>query len=122
MFSRTDRRPQEILKAAAGAQVVGIDEVHFWDAEIVPVCAALKNLGVRVIAAGVDLDHRGQPFAAAAGLERIADEVVRLTSTCAQCGAAAAYTQRLIESSEPIVVGGVGDYEPRCEKCFEPMA
>jgi thymidine kinase len=115
-------RPQEILKAAAGANVVGIDEVHFWNTDIVPVCAALKSRGCRVIAAGVDLDHRGQPFAAAAGLERIADDVQRLTAICARCGAVAVYTQRMIASDEPIVVGGAGDYEPRCAACFEPMA
>lgn len=115
-------RPRQILMAAAGAQVLGIDEVHFWDIEILPVCEALKTAGMCIIAAGVDLDHRGQPFAATAGLERIADDVQRLTANCARCGAVATYTQRLIASNDPIVVGGVGDYEPRCEACFEPMA
>jgi len=110
---------REIPDAASGADVVGIDELHFFDAAIAGVIGDLSQCGATVIAAGVDLDHRGDPFPSVFAVERIADRVTRLTSRCSRCGKDARFTQRLIDSNEPIVVGGVGDYEPRCADCFE---
>ena len=52
--------------------VVGIDEVQFFDERIVEVCDALANRGVRVIAAGLDQDYRGQPFGPIAPLMGVA--------------------------------------------------
>ena len=39
-------------------QVVGIDEVQFFDEDIVKVAIDLANKGVRVIAAGLDMDFK----------------------------------------------------------------
>lgn len=110
----------ELVDAIGNAEVVGIDEVHFFDATLAEVCNALVATGCSVIVAGVDLDQRGQPFDVMAALERDADVVKRLTATCVRCGAEATHTQRLIESDARIAVGGKGDYEPRCKKCFQP--
>ena len=109
----------EITEAVGGAAVVGIDELHFFNAAIADVIGELSIRGKTVFTAGVDLDHRGEPFASITAVERIADRVTRLTSRCSRCGADAQFTQRMIDSDEPIVVGGVGDYEPRCADCFE---
>ena len=37
-----------------------------------------------------------------------------------RCGNPAKHTQRLVESSDLIVVGAGGMYEARCRRCFEP--
>ena len=42
--------------------VVGIDEAQFFDAEIVSVAQELAKRGIRVLAAGLDMDFRGEPF------------------------------------------------------------
>ena len=42
--------------------VVAIDEVQFFDPEIVEVCDYLAEQGIRVIVAGLDQDFRGEPF------------------------------------------------------------
>src|SRR5512144_491673 len=42
--------------------VVAIDEVQFFSPDVVDVCSRLADRGVRVIAAGLDLDFRGEPF------------------------------------------------------------
>jgi thymidine kinase len=111
----------ELLGELAGeASIVGIDEVHFFDPPLVAVCEALAGTGRRIIAAGVDLDHRGNPFEIVRQLETIAAEVVRLTAICSRCGGVARFSQRLVASDDPIVVGGAGDYEPRCDRCFQP--
>src|SRR5574344_422404 len=43
-------------------EVVGIDEVQFFDENIVWVCNQLADKGVRVIVAGLDMDFKGAPF------------------------------------------------------------
>ena len=52
----------ELLARSTGFEVVGIDEVQFFDASIVEVVESLANAGVRVVCAGLDQDYRGQPF------------------------------------------------------------
>ena len=42
--------------------VVAIDEVQFFDKEIMLVCDYLAKKGVRVMAAGLDTDFRAEPF------------------------------------------------------------
>lgn len=110
---------EELGDCVGDAKVVGVDEVHFFDASFADGCKQLADQGVHVICAGVDLDHRGNVFDSIAAIESIADEVIRVTAKCARCGAVAKFTQRMVERDARIVVGGAGDYEPRCVKCFE---
>jgi thymidine kinase len=37
-----------------------------------------------------------------------------------QCGAPANRSQRLVQSTDRVVVGGADQYEARCRRCFEP--
>ena len=55
------RHPREILEAGREAQVLGIDEVQFFDRSVVDVCQELASLGIRVIVAGLDTDYRAKP-------------------------------------------------------------
>jgi thymidine kinase len=107
--------------AAGGmAQVVAIDEVHFFGAALTPVCLELIRRGVRVILAGVERDHRGVPFEPFPYLLCEADEVVKLSGKCAVCGGPSVHSQRMIASDAAIVVGGAEAYQARCRECFEP--
>jgi thymidine kinase len=109
------------IRGAAGRSVVvGIDEVHFFDESVVGACRDLTAAGTRVIAAGVEIDHRGRPFETVRLSIEIANEVTRLTAICTRCGAAARHSQRLIPGDARLVVGGAGAYEPRCDQCSEP--
>lgn len=111
---------QAARRAAGSHRVVGIDEVHFFDDSLVDVCHELVEADTRVVAAGVEMDHRGQPFEVVRRLADVAHDVTRLTAICARCGAAARHSQRLAGGNARIVVGGAGMYEPRCDRCFEP--
>jgi len=42
--------------------VVALDEVQFFDDDVVALCEELADRGVRVIVAGLDMDFRGVPF------------------------------------------------------------
>ncbi|GJQ36410.1 MAG: thymidine kinase [Anaerolineales bacterium] len=100
--------------------VVGLDEVQFFDPEIVGVAQELAERGVRVIAAGLDTDFRGEPFGSMPVLMAKAEEVLKLHAICMVCGGEASRTQRLVNGKparydEPVVIVGASElYEARC--------
>src|SRR5215213_3519389 len=51
---------QKILLLAQGVDVIGIDEAQFFDDEIANVCDDLAFRGIRVIAAGLEMDYNGK--------------------------------------------------------------
>lgn len=112
---------EEILRRLdPRTEVAGIDEAQFFDAGLPRLCSHLADLGKRVIVAGLDMDFRGVPFGPMPELMAIAEQVQKITAICARCGAAASYTQRLVESEERVVVGAKDVYEARCRRCHEP--
>ena len=111
---------QEVWDAVEDrTEVIGIDEVQFLDEGIVSVCNKLANMGKRVIVAGLDKDYTARPFEPVPQLLAIAEYITKALAICVRCGNPANYTQRLIDSSERIVVGAEGAYEARCRRCFE---
>lgn len=114
----------EILNLVSeDTDVIAIDEVQFFDDEIVEVCKKLADRGKRVICAGLDLDFRGEPFGPVPKLLAIAEFVDKIQAICVVCGNPATRTQRLINGkpakySDPIVLVGAKEaYEARCRKC-----
>ncbi len=103
-------------------QVVGIDEVQFFDEGILDVVQRLANDGRRVVCSGLDMDFRGEPFAIMPRLLAIAEMVDKLTAVCVVCGGPATRSQRLIQGEparwdDPVIqVGAAEAYEPRCRK------
>jgi len=84
------------------------------------VADALSNRGLRVIVAGLDRDFRGRPFEPMRQLMAIAEYVDKTLAVCMRCGAPANRSQRLVEQDARVVVGGAGQYEARCRRCFHP--
>jgi thymidine kinase len=101
-------------------EVVGIDEGHFLDAALVEVATTLADRGMRVIVAGLDQDYRGRPFEPMPSLMAVAEYVDKTLAICMQCGAPANRSQRLVEATDRVVVGGSEQYEARCRRCFKP--
>ena len=102
-----------------GVKVVGIDEVQFFDDEIVNVCMELADGGVRVIAAGLDQDYLRRPFGPMPALLAVAEDVSKMHAVCVRCGGLAHYTQRVAGGNSQIEIGD-GTYEARCRVCYEP--
>lgn len=106
-------------------EVVAVDEVQFFDETIADVCDHLADRGLRVIAAGLDQDFRGEPFGPMPLLLARAERVDKLHAICVACGASASRTQRLIDGrparyDDPVIlVGGSESYEARCRNCHE---
>ena len=101
-------------------EVIGIDEGQFFDAELPAVCTALADQGKRVIVAGLDQDYLWKPFEPMPQLLAIAEYITKTLAICMVCGAPANHTQRLVASSERVLVGASGTYEARCRHCFDP--
>lgn len=128
-FKATDvLSPEEIITLGREAQVIGIDEVQFFDekrAELIEDINRLMSYCCRVIISGLDMDFLGKPFDVTAYLMAMADHVEKRTAICVRCGQEAVLTQRLI-NGEPApfdsprkLSGSVPNviYEPRCRGC-----
>jgi len=97
-------------------RVVAIDEVQFFDDDIIKVVAKLARRGVRVICAGLDQDYKGKPFGPIPHLLAIADSVNKVHAICTVCGAPATKTYRKsdCENTKQLLVGESDLYEARC--------
>ena len=118
---------KEIMDVYKGEEIVAIDEIQFFDKDIIGVVEALQQKGANVIGAGLNLSFRGEPFGEMGHLISIANKVNILTAVCEipGCEQPATRTQRLINGkpahyNEPLVAIE-GDkknekYEARCLK------
>lgn len=109
---------EDIILLAGDCDVVGIDEVQFFDNRIVHVASVLANAGKRVIMAGLDMDFEGNPFEPMPQLMSIAEYVTKVHAICMKCGDLASYSFRLTEAKDKVVLGEKDSYEARCRKCF----
>ncbi len=109
-----------LARVLPDTEVVGIDEGQFFDQELPAVCNAIADQGKRVIVAGLDQDYLGKPFEPMPQLLAIAEYITKTLAICMVCGAPANHTQRLVASSERVLVGAQGTYEARCRQCFDP--
>ncbi|MDG6909318.1 MAG: thymidine kinase [Nitrososphaerota archaeon] len=118
------RKIKEVARSN-GLDAIGVDEVNFFPDSIVDLLDSLAD-AKRVIACGLNLNFRAEPFTTTMELAARADRVRYLSAVCVVCGQEATRTQRLIggkpapRNSPTIVVGGKEMYEPRCRSCFEP--
>jgi len=110
-----------LVKIDHRAEVIGIDEAQFFDLKLVQVCTQLADAGKRVVVAGLDKDYLGKPFEPMPQLMAIAEYIEKTLAICMKCGNPANYTQRLVDSSDRVLVGATGTYEARCRRCFEPV-
>lgn len=108
----------DILLLSGDCDVVGIDEVQFFDNEIVSVAQKLSRQGKRVILAGLDMDFEGNPFEPMPSLMAIAEYVTKVHAICMKCGDLAAFSLRLSDSKQKVMLGEKEAYEARCRKCF----
>jgi thymidine kinase len=109
---------EDILLLSGNCDVVGIDEVQFFDDRIVSVVTQLANQGKRVIMAGLDMDFEGHPFEPMPKLMAVAEYVSKVHAICMKCGDLAAFSLRLSDSKQKVMLGEHSIYEARCRKCF----
>jgi thymidine kinase len=124
----------ELVSFLSEPEVVGIDEIQFFDAAIVGVCLDLVNNGKTVICSALATDFRGDPFKFRNSSTHVGEllphaTVLTLRAICTHknedgtiCGRDAMMTQRLIDGkpaprdSPLVLVGGAEAYEARCRE------
>ncbi|MCY8825794.1 thymidine kinase [Bacillus atrophaeus] len=126
MTSHVIAAPAEIWNhISETTDVIAVDEVQFFDRMIIEVLSSLADKGYRVIAAGLDMDFRGEPFGVVPDLMAMAETVTKLQAVCSVCGSPASRTQRLINGKpasyeDPIILVGASEsYEARCRHHHE---
>lgn len=105
--------------------VIAIDEVQFFDEEIVQICDYFADRRQACHGGWIRYGFRGVPFSVMPELFTHAEFVTKLTAVCTKCGAPATRTQRLVNGKpasydDPIIVVGASEqYEARCRHCHE---
>ncbi len=99
-------------------EVIGIDEVQFFDGPVVEFCEQMADEGRRVVVAGLDQDYRGNPFGPMPHLLSVAEYITKLMAICVRCGNPAHRSYRLAEDPQQVLVGTDEQYEARCRRCF----
>ncbi len=118
----------EILdKIEDGVEQVFIEEVQFFDTNIVPVVEELLDRDIEVVVTGLPTDFRNEPFGEMPILLAKADNIDFLTAICTHeeedgriCRKEATRTQRFVDGKHPrytdpiIVIGAEESYAARC--------
>lgn len=110
----------EIAPLVGEAEVIGIDEAQFFGRPLAALCEHLRDAGRTVIVAGLAHDTWGQPFPPLPKLIARADVCIPLRPPCQVCERPADFHQRVTPIIDGHLIGGPGDYEPRCAAHFTP--
>lgn len=129
-FPATSITSLEELKALlikTKPDVLGGDEVQFfgrWFFWFLRNLKQRKDISLRVILAGLDMDAWGRPFGIMPHLLAIADHVQKVTAVCFQCknpDIPATMSQKISQGTgERIEIGDQELYEARCLRCWTP--
>ncbi|MEV4282956.1 thymidine kinase [Actinoplanes xinjiangensis] len=111
-----------------GVEVIGVDEIHMFTVDDIAFLGAAVRSGVKVVVAGIDLDHRGQLFAPVRALFELAPaEVIYRRAVCDVCRSLDATHTQVLENGKPMIRelapstalpdDGTYTYEARCRRC-----
>lgn len=98
-------------------KAIAIDEVHFFDKDIVNLVDELANEGFLIILSGLDQDYLRRPFGVMPKLLSIAENIDKLQAICLKCKNIATCTYRKNNSEKLKLLGDVDEYEARCRQC-----
>lgn len=108
-------------RVRSNTDLIVLDEAQFFAPTVLDeVLTLLHERSMSIFAAGLDRDYLGRPFGPMPALLAHADDIVKLTASCANCRGldAATMTHRKRGGAEQIQIGGADDYEPLCRRCW----
>ncbi|KAF2958707.1 thymidine kinase [Thermotoga sp. Ku-13t] len=101
---------------------VFIDEVQFFDKDLVKLVRKLLDENVNVFCAGLDLTFKQNPFETTMLLLAFANEVIKKKAVCHVCGEHnATLTYKISDSDSEIDVGGKEKYIAVCRDCYNGL-
>jgi len=105
-----------LLQLQPEVKVVAIDEVQFFENDVVEWAVLARSVGISVLAAGLDRESSGRTFGPMGDLLAQADVVHKIKTEC-RCGLLAHQTRRKPDAPEGMV-GGAERYESVCWDCY----
>ena len=116
--SITIKDEKKLLDIPSDINIIGIDEIQFFNKNIVDICIQLANRNKRVIISGLDKDFKGKPFGIMPNILSEAEYISKLNAICNICGNYAFFTKRISTDKEQILLGELDKYEANCRSCF----
>jgi thymidine kinase len=115
---------EELLQTLeTDTDVIGIDEVQFFDEGLIEVIHHLTQAGKRIIMAGLDMYSSGEPFGIVPILACQAKYVHKLHAVCVDCGHDAYISYKIDNTKEKLKstvdVSSVGKYIALCQSCWQ---
>lgn len=98
--------------------VIAIDEIHFFNKNLVNLCEKLADSGKIVLTSGLDKDAFGKPFETTTRIMAEAEFVKKVHARCELCKAKANFSHRTNEDKNTISVGAKDKYRALCRTCF----
>ena len=116
--SITIKDEKKLLDIPSDINIIGIDEIQFFNKNIVDICIQLANRNKRVIISGLDKDFKGKPFGIMPNILSEAEYISKLNAICNICGNYAFFTKRISTDKEQILLRELDKYEANCRSCF----
>jgi thymidine kinase len=108
------------IDQVSNIDILLIDEAQFFT-NIGNAIDAYLEMGIDVVAVGLDMDSNGKPFGSMPALMAKANKVHKLTAHCSVCGDNATRTYRKPDAAkDQVLIGGTETYEPRCLEHWSP--
>ena len=98
-------------------EIVGIDEGQFFP-DLVEFAEEMASKGKTVIISALDGTFQRKPFGSVLELIPMAEDVIKLSAVCRNCGADAAFSRRLTDETKIEIIGGADKYVAVCRRCF----
>ena len=98
--------------------VVLIDEVQFFNPQIISTVKEMSEAGKDVILSGLSMDYKNQPFGSMQDLILFADQTFTLTGDCFICDKPSTHTFRKSRHYAQVVIGNSDIYESLCIDCY----
>ena len=121
------QNPSEMLDASNNYKVIAIDEVMFFGEELLKTIDIFRKKGKMILASGLDLDFKAEPFGIMPKILAFADDIIKTHGTCEYkgCSDLANRTQRLINNNpahynEPLIsIEGSENFESYECRCLD---
>ena len=97
--------------------IILIDEGQFFT-DLMEVLYLVNTLNKHVFIFGLDGDFKRNRFGQILDLIPHCDTVKKLTAVCNECSKTAIFSHRTNESSEQMLIGSQGVYQPLCRVCY----
>ena len=116
--ARSCSRLGDLLSEINDYDVICVDEIQFYPDNL-EFAECVASLGKILVASCLSGNFKRKPFKNIPELTSRADHVVYLTAICMVCREeGAAFTKRISDEKEEVVVGGVDKYLAVCRRCY----